>query len=329
MKEANVGNRALDPALSPRSQHSGGRRHVTSPLRRCLGTAWLGFLFLAAALASEPAPGAGKVDDSVWIRHLGWEGLKQGSFGDSGANTYVSRRGRVQTINRWDLNGDGELDLVFTQDHNSVYTPDSLIYWGTPTGFQSLLPELSEWRAGFSVWDWVMKASRNITRLPSMGGGRGQIADLDGDGFSDIILCNFMHNYRPDQQVYIYWGSAHGFDVDQRTELPAYLAGGVAVGDLNSDGLLDIVLASRGDESGEQRGFRFHLESFIYWGDLHRFDTGRRSSVATISAADVETGDFNGDGSPDLAFVNDNSQEKSVYIYLGDGGGTFAEEVRS
>ena len=294
----------------------------------CLCGFWMGLVSLWGAAASEVASPAEAADESLWIRHLGWEGLKQGSFGDSGANTYVSRRGRVQTINRWDLNGDGELDLVFTQDHNSVYTPDSLIYWGTPTGFQSLLPELSEWRAGFSVWDWVMKASRNITRLPSMGGGRGQIADLDGDGFSDIILCNFMHNYRPDQQVYIYWGSAHGFDVDQRTELPAYLAGGVAVGDLNSDGLLDLVIANHGDELGERRGFRFHLESFIYWGDLHRFDTGRRSSVATISASDAEIGDFNGDGSPDLAFVNYNSQEKSVYVYWGDGSGEFPKQKR-
>ena len=70
------------------------------------------------------------------IRHSGYESLRQGHLGDAGANTYVSRRGRLQTVNRLDLNRDGELDLVFTQDHNSVYNPDSLIYWGGPEGFR-------------------------------------------------------------------------------------------------------------------------------------------------------------------------------------------------
>ena len=66
------------------------------------------------------------------IRHEGFEGLSRGRLGDAGANTYISRKGRLQTINRLDLNRDGELDLVFTQDHNSVYNPDSIIYWGGP-----------------------------------------------------------------------------------------------------------------------------------------------------------------------------------------------------
>ena len=88
------------------------------------------------------------------------------------------------------------------------------------------------------------------------------------------------------------------------------------------------MLANHGDEIGERRGFRFHLESYIYWGDLHRFDTGRRTSVPTISATDVEIGDFNGDENPDLAFVNYNSQEKSVFVYWGDGHGNYREEER-
>ena len=75
-----------------------------------------------------------------------------------------------------------------------------------------------------------------------------------------------------------------------------------------------MVLANRGDEAGESRGFRFHLESYIYWGDLNGFDVTRRTSIPTISAADVAIGDFNGDGYPDLAFANHNSQEQSAYI---------------
>ena len=271
---------------------------------------------------------AAQSSSSVWIRQSGFEGLKGGSTGDSGANLYLSAKGRLQTINRWDLNRDGELDLLFTQDHNSVYNPDSLIYWGGSDGFQSLLPDLWRLRAPFSLLGYIEQASSRITRLPTAGGGRCQIADLNGDGYLDIVFGNYMHNFRTDQPAYIYWGGAQGFKEKNRTELPAYLAGGVAVGDFNGDGLQDVVLANHGDESGENLGFGHNLESYIYWGNLNGYDVSRRTSIPTISAADVAAGDFNGDGSLDLAFVNYNSQEQSSYIYWGDGKGGFSEQRR-
>lgn len=293
--------------------------------RRAVATSLVWVVLMMATLFGEPAA---QSSGSIWIRHSGFEGLKGGSAGDSGANLYLSARGRLQTVNRWDLNRDGELDLFFTQDHNSVYTPDSLIYWGSNDGFQSLLPEMWRLRAPFSLLSYVEQASRRITRLPTAGGGRCQIADLNGDGYPDIVFANFMHNFRTDQPAYIYWGSAQGFTNEKRTELPAYLASGVAVGDLNGDALPEVVLANHGDESGEHWGFGHHLESYIYWGNLNGYDVARRTSIPTISAADVAIGDFNGDRAPDLAFVNYNSQEQSVYLYWGDGQGGFSEQRR-
>ena len=61
---------------------------------------------LALGLAALPAMAAPN-SDSVSIVHKGFESLKHGSFGDSGANTYVSAKGNLQTIHRWDLNRDG------------------------------------------------------------------------------------------------------------------------------------------------------------------------------------------------------------------------------
>ena len=238
------------------------------------------------------------------IRHEGFEGLSRGRLGDAEANPYISRKGRLQTINRLDLNRDGELDLVFTQDHNSVYNPDSLIYWGGPEGFRSLMHDLWELRAPFSILKYLDDAASRITRLPTRGGGRGLISDLNPDGFPDIVIANFMHNYRPDQDVYIYWGGPAGYGLRNHTQLPAYRAGGVATGDLNGDGFPDLVVANRGDELGESLGFRLHLESYDYWGSLTGFHPDRRSSVPSITAQDTAVGDFNGDGFPDLAFAN-------------------------
>ena len=280
----------------------------------------LAFVLIGFVVVLPPHP---VMAETIVIRLQGFEELRKGSASDSGANLYVSHRGRVQTINRWDLNLDGELDLLFTQDHDSVYNPDSLIYWGSQAGFRSLFPEQWQLRAPFSLLRSLDAASSSVQRLPTQGGGRGLVEDLNRDGFPDILFCNFMHNYRPDQNAYIYWGSASGFDPVRRTELPAYLASGVAVADLNGDGLLDVVLANQGDELGEYQGYRFHLESYIYWGDLRGFAPSLRSIVPTVSARDVAVGDFNGDGAPDLAFANYNSQVRSCYIYWGDERGGY------
>ena len=262
------------------------------------------------------------------IRHQGFESLSEGRLGDAGANTYVSRKGRLQTVNRLDLNRDGELDLVFTQDHNSVYNPDSIIYWGGPEGFRSLMPDLWELRAPFSILKYLDDSASRITRLPTQGGGRGLISDLNLDGFPDIVIANFMHNYRPDQDVFIYWGGPSGYGPGNHTQLPAYRAGGVAADDLNGDGFPDLVVANRGDELGESLGLRLHLESYVYWGSVTGFHPQRRSSVPSITAQDTAIGDFNGDGFPDLAFANHDSQVHNCFVYWGDGKGRFVPERR-
>ncbi|MCH2213118.1 MAG: VCBS repeat-containing protein [Fuerstiella sp.] len=276
-------------------------------------TAMMILQFVTVAVAGDP----------VFLRRSGFEQLREGAAADGGQNLYVSRQGRVQTINRLDFNLDGEIDLLFTQDHDSVYTPDSLIYWGSTDGFRSLLPEMWRMRAPFSLLTWLDQTRSAITRLPTMGGGRAKITDLNGDGHPDIVFANFMHNYRPDQNSQIYWGSDSGFSPMNRTELPSFLASGVAVGDLNGDGLPEVVLSNRGDERGESWGYHLHLESWIYWGSADGFHPTRRTSVPTISAADVAMGDFNGDTAPDLAFVNFNREEQSAYVYFNDGNGDF------
>ena len=289
-----------------------------------------GLALLALGLAPLPAMAAPN-SDSVSIVQKGFEGLKHGSFGDSGANTYVSAKGNLQTIHRWDLNRDGEIDLVFTQDHNHDYSPDAMIYWGGSEGPESLHPDLPQYRSPYTLLKHMENALKKVTWLPSLGGGRCVIADLNNDGFEDIVSGNMMHNFRQDMPAYIYWGSAQGFRESDRTILPGYIAAGIAVGDLNEDGLPDIVIANQGFE----RGFdvRFgpminNLESYVYWGHPTGFDASRRSSIPTISASDTAIGDFNGDKHLDLAFVNNLHEEQSAYVYWGDGSGKFGESSR-
>ncbi|MBS0631989.1 MAG: VCBS repeat-containing protein [Verrucomicrobia bacterium] len=281
----------------------------------------LAFLLHASLACADPGP----------VIHQGPAELRRGTLGDAGANTYVSIQGGFQTIHRWDLNRDGEIDLVFSQDHDADYAPDAMIYWSDADGPHSLQPELPELRSPYTLLKYTQEALKHVTWLPSFGGGRCVIADLNNDGYPDIISGNMMHNFRQDMPAYIYWGSATGFHESERTILPAFIASGIAVGDFNEDGLPDIVLANQGFERGFDARFgemENYRASFIYWGDATGFDVAHRLSIPTISAADVAAGDFNGDGHLDLAFVNDFHDEQSVYIYWGDGTGKFSDGAR-
>ena len=68
-----------------------------------------------------------------------------------------------------------------------------------------------------------------------------------------------------------------------------------------------------------------HLESYVYWNGPNGFSEDRRTSLPTISAIDCASGDLDGDGWPELLFVNNNSQEKSYYLYRGGQEGFSAE----
>ncbi len=118
---------------------------LTSIRRPGFAPTWV-ILLLIISHVSAPSRA-----ESTWIRHSGFDVLRQGQAGDGGANLYVSVEGRIQTINRWDLNCDGEIDLLFTQDHNDADSPDALVYYGGPQGFKSLLPVNWPLRAPFSL----------------------------------------------------------------------------------------------------------------------------------------------------------------------------------
>ncbi len=251
--------------------------------------------------APKSLSGSGSDTRSVGVGDLNGDGALDLVFGNSGQSSQVYLNdglgnfalpmplpgsGRdTRSVVIGDLNGDGALDLVLgnqVQD-SQVYLNDGLGNFALPT---SLLPG-----NGNDTWSVA-------------------VGDLDGDGALDLVLGNSF--IRPSQ---IYLNDGRG---DFNTRIPTPIAGSgngtrsVALGDLNGDGALDLVLAN----------------GFIWYSQVYQ-NNGQGSFAATAplpgsgnGTRSVAVGDLNGDGALDLVLGNGFTWYSQMY--LNDGHGNFA-----
>lgn len=188
-----------------------------------------------------------------------------------------------------DLNGDGNLDLVVAnQDDN-----DLTILLGDGTG------------------NFTQKGSPVPVEFYPQA---IKIADFNGDGILDLAVANYYSN-----TVSILLGNGDG-----TFAAGALLATGnnpffLAAADFNGDGKMDLAVVNYGDNT---------VGIWLGAGN-GAFTQAPGSPIAAgsgpgIGPSDVGivSGDFNGDGKPDFAVANFNGN--SVYVFLGNGDGTFS-----
>ncbi|MFC2084784.1 FG-GAP repeat domain-containing protein [Bacteroidota bacterium] len=244
----------------------------------------------------------------VW-REDSFEDFADGIFSDAGANMYVSHNGRIQTINRWDVNNDGAVDILCVNSHPLVEMLDMSVYWSNGKDF----------------------SIQNHSYIPANGPMWVTADDLNNDGEMDLVVANYSNGTWTEMESFVYYG---GLDKNDNIEdgewghypfkrkllLPSANAQKAVTGDFNKDGYKDIVIAFSGgfweyrDKSREGTS-----ASRIYWGGNDDFNPDRFTNIITAGATDVVSADFNSDGWLDLAFAN--GEGKSSFVYYGSESG--------
>ncbi|MCW5852205.1 MAG: VCBS repeat-containing protein, partial [Anaerolineae bacterium] len=156
----------------------------------------------------------------VWTTR-GFEDFSQGTLGNAGQNLYVSRAGVLQRIHQYDFNRDGYSELVFCNSQNHWEKPSSYVYLDPLHSIERL-------------------------ELPSDGAWSGAVADLNGDGYDDLVLGMHYNGIRTDLNAAIYFGSPAGWSENRQQFLPAPRCTSVAAGDFNGDGRPDLALLCHG-----------------------------------------------------------------------------------
>jgi hypothetical protein len=227
--------------------------------------------------------------------HSGWHDRASIFWGtDSGPNPGSPQQldaDGAETVTVDDLDNDGYIDLIFPGEDGTL-----AIYWGSASGFSTGNRMLIPFDYGLS---------HNAT-----------IADLDKDGFKDIVLCMYQYN---DQQPVVHMGPGRTHRIEWLDYLSSgdYGPHGTTVADFNRDGWLDIVYS----------GYNGVDQSYIYFGSDSGFSDSRRTTVTPgVCYGGSASCDFNGDGWLDLIYFPGNGNYGGYWkpaIFLNTGSAPY------
>jgi hypothetical protein len=206
-----------------------------------------------------------------------------GAFSDIAPASLSGISGYISVI---DANKDGCPDLAIQSPIDSTAPLVLQVFLGHCDGTFTLTSSVTIAPAGFAPYHLLA-------------------GDFDNDGFPDLAGAN--GETQPSHVLYL-WGDGTGHFTAQQVNGPmGFLA---TVGDVNGDGIPDVVVPDRFNEVSVSLG---------------RSDRSFPSplSLAPSNGGIVSIGDVNGDGLPDLLFSGDPVAGVPGTVFLNNGHGEF------
>jgi len=193
-----------------------------------------------------------------------------------------------------DFNGDHLLDVAVWATNSTTTSTQVNIYLGNGAG-------------GFTAGGVYNAPSSNIF---NPGPNSIVAADVSGDGKLDLVALTQYNG------VYVFLGNGDGTfktPVNYSTGTTNGSGSGLAVGDLNGDGKLDLAISANDGISILLNAGSGTFATGVY------YPSGVSGSV---TGDGIAIGDLNGDKKLDVVVTNEN---QGVIIYLNQGSGTFKE----
>jgi PGF-pre-PGF domain-containing protein len=245
----------------------------------------------------------------------GRETIFSGRINVSTANASWSRESIESSENTLaegigDFNGDGYDDFVidhFRDDYGGDSAGQTYLILGSPISYAGNynVSEVNASWYGAKASDWL-------------GYGTSYAGDINNDGYDDLLLTSPMGIY-DSGQIYLVYGSSNGFSMRTNVsdvsvswygEADGDWARSASSGDINGDGIADIIFYSGSNDYGASGAGQTYLifgSPISYAGNYNVSSAnaswyGERSGDSLSSNSFI--GDVNGDGWDDLFMGN-------------------------
>lgn len=230
----------------------------------------------------------GFAQSKTWIEDS-FEDFQNGSFKASGVDLYVTDDGKIKSINRYDLNNDGYLDLVFNSGHDVKYAIPPTLYKQPNNRNQG-----------------------SIDQLPVDGSSKISVKDLNNDGYDDLVFLPNSNGVSPRRYLTILWGneSENNWVNHRKTQLLTISPITLEIADLNNDSWPELIVLN-GTQWSPQDGTEAVLR--IYWGDAQGYQQNQYKDIIINKAVDFSVEDIDSSGFADLIILQDNPGRVRIF----------------